>query len=225
METCQLSRWIAQKSYPSLVAGLPCPVYINPAVDFLYCTSTLILSNNVGRIEDLPVFSILDTSSNVFAIQFLILDLVFWNQRMATSPLDTCPIPELRLFSSLEELLFIVPSLEQWLESRKRILAAFTHIPDDPRLDINTGYAAECARDETAPDAIVPTFRLYREGFDNFRNMELQRCFGVQEQDQQTLNLNVGPPVENANSGTVLPVNQSPPRRIPKWTEIRAKTK
>lgn len=68
----------------------------------------------------------------------------------------------------------------QSLENKKRIFTALSHRnPDDPRFGVDVRCAAEVARDEAARDAIVPGFRVYREGFDIITDLELKRCFGV----------------------------------------------
>lgn len=184
LEVCRLSRKVAQKVYLPLVPGSASPVYFNPNIDFLYCTSLFDPVNPSPTPLPLtrPVLPFLDPQANVSTVRFLVLDRAYWIHRTTID--ITCPIRELREFRNIQEIFLVVPPLEQWRERTRALLSAFPHRPGDPRSDLNRRYAEEVARDVAAPSAAVPGFRIYlgnglgTKGGGSLEERQVLLCFG-----------------------------------------------
>ncbi|KUJ19681.1 uncharacterized protein LY89DRAFT_779601 [Mollisia scopiformis] len=227
MTICQVSRRVAQLSYPSLIPKLQHPVYFNPAVDFLYCTSTHDWSSIRSQDEVFATLSILNSSVILEHIRFLAVDYSYWSHQSSINsryvPPDTnaiCQLPELGLFASLEELFLVVPSLEEHLICQSK---GFTLVTDPYKRAqlLEARSKASTAYDAALPPSIMPGYRVYAgPEVDFLRRWELERCFGLANLPYFG-NSGVGWKSDTYKEKDSL----GNPRRVLKCTEIRPYSK
>ncbi|KUJ21717.1 uncharacterized protein LY89DRAFT_714778 [Mollisia scopiformis] len=216
MITCHLSRQISKDVYPSLLPNSTCPIYFNPATDFLYCTSTGDLPYAMNEHEVEPVMSFLESSPIVAKIRFLVLDSSYWTSHISDmfSQRDFASMPELQLFTGIEELFLVAPSLEQELANKRRAYGRImTNNVEFHQQRLDRACAAVIKSDVESPLSIVPGFRVYSIGTPCFnRRWELERAFGI-----TTLELFGGGWSKTSNSGLFRAG-----KLIPRYNEIRA---
>ncbi|KAF8864589.1 hypothetical protein BDZ45DRAFT_15671 [Acephala macrosclerotiorum] len=212
--TCRLSRQIARGLYPSLLTDSTHPVYFNPAVDFLYCTTTYDLPYAMNQHEIEPVISFIKSSTITEKIRFLALDSSYWTRQIYSmlSVPEFASMPELHLFAGIEELFLVVPSLEHELANKRRVYGTVITDNFELRQRLERVSVALVESDAKSPNSIVPGFRVYSVGTPCFdRQWELARAFGI-----TNVQLFGGGWSRSSDNASLR--NQ---KRLPKCTEIR----
>lgn len=162
---CRLSREVAQSCYLSLVPSTPYPVYFNPDIDILYSKPPLDpVDHNYPRQDpDEPVLPFMDPSTDVSLVRFIVIEHSYWSYRLSGNV--SCPMKELRGFKSIEEIFFLMPSLEEMIERSRRSQADFPRLNpiDYPRSDLKARYERQAPIYNACPSSWIPGFRICPE--------------------------------------------------------------
>lgn len=186
MTTCRLPRQVAQEHYQLLLAESTQPIYFDPEIDFLYCTSLRVpYVKNYREIE--PVLSFLKPSSLGANTRFLVLDILFWREHLElmNQVSDFAAMPELHLLrNSIKDLFLVMPSLEEELADKKLVYGRYVLQPtleeaESRRQKLESVLAALVKHDEEAIESVVPGFQVYSDVVESMdKEWVLERAFG-----------------------------------------------